>query len=294
MKKEYKNNTAKLGMIFSLTVFGTIGLFVRYIDMPSGFISLVRGIIGALFLFGVSVLKKEKVGFSLPKKQIILLILSGICMGTNWILLFEAYRYTTVAKATLYYYFAPVIVIITSPVLFKEKLTVRKIICVLTATAGMVAVSDITGSVFNKSEIPGLLFGLGAAVLYACVVIFNKKLSDISAYEKTTLQLLFASLAALPYVILSTDFNKISFSAVQILLLVVVGVFHTGFAYTIYFGSINRIKAQSAAIMSYIDPIVSVLLSAFVLKEKTSLISIIGAAVVLISTFISELPEKEK
>lgn len=285
---------ARLGLFFSMTLFGTIGLFVKYIGMPSSFIALVRGTVGALFLIAVIVIKKEKVSFAKIKKHLVLLIVSGACIGVNWIFLFEAYRYTTVAKATLCYYLAPVLVILFSPIFLKEKLTVKKALCVFTALGGMVLVSGVLGSSFDKGEIPGLLLGFGAASLYASVVMMNRKLAALSAYEKTTVQLIAAAVTVLPYVIFTVDFSDIEFAPLPLLMLGVVAVFHTGVAYAVYFGAINHIKAQSAAIMSYIDPVVAVLLSVFVLKEVFSWLGIIGAIIVLASTLISELPEKEK
>ncbi len=294
LKHLNKENSAKLSMVFSTALFGTIGLFIKYIGMPSGFIALVRGILGAVFLFAVMAIKKEKPGKELLKKNFRLLLLSGACIGTNWVLLFESYNYTTVAKATLCYYLAPVIVIILSPFVLKEKLTVKKVICVIISLIGMTAVSGVVGSDFNNCEIPGLLLGFGAAVLYAFVIILNKKLSSLPSFTKTAFQLIFAAVTVLPYAILATDFGSFEFSAIPVILLLVVGILHTGFAYTIYFGSIGCLSTQSAAIMSYIDPVVAVLLSVFILKENFTVLTAAGAAAILVSTLISELPEKRK
>ena len=163
-------------LTLSMVVFGTIGIFVRYIPLPSAAIACVRGAVGALFLLCVMALKKTKPDVDGIKKNLLLLALSGGAIGFNWIFLFEAYRYTTVAAATLCYYMAPVIVIMASPFVFKEKMTVKKILCVLAALVGMVFVSGVAGSGLPEAgELKGILFGLGAAVLYAGVIMMNKK-----------------------------------------------------------------------------------------------------------------------
>ena len=119
----------RLLIIVSMTMFGTIGLFVKYIPLSSGESALYRALLAIALLGTFLLLTKQKIDFKAIKKDIPLLAISGMAMGVNWILLFEAYRYTTVSVATLSYYFAPVIVTIVSPILFKEKLTVKQIIC---------------------------------------------------------------------------------------------------------------------------------------------------------------------
>ncbi len=294
LKNIKKETLAKLSMVFSMALFGTIGLFVKYIGMPSGFIALIRGLTAAAFIFLIMLIKKEPLSKEIIKPKLLLLILSGACIGANWVLLFEAYRYTTVAKATLCYYLAPVIVVAVSPFLLKEKLTLKETICVIVSLIGMTAVTGVFETHFNKAETPGLLLGFGAALLYAAVVILNKKLSSLSPFVKTSFQLLFSACAVLPYVIFQTDFKSFEFSTFSVTMLVIVGILHTGIAYTVYFGSIKYVKAQSTAVISYIDPVVAVLLSVFVLKENITPAGVIGAAAVLISTLISELPEKTK
>lgn len=285
--------TAKLKLIFAMTAFGTIGIFVRYIPLSSTMIALVRGVIGTVFLIFAARFQKSGISFFAIKKNLIPLCLSGIFIGINWILLFESYRYTTVATATLCYYFAPIFVIVASPFFLKEKLTLKKSLCVAAALIGMVLISGILQSGISAvSEMKGVFFGIGAAVFYASVIMLNKKIKEISAYDKTMMQLASASIILLPYALLTEDLTAISLTPATILLLLIVGVFHTGICYTLYFGSMKDLKAQTVAIFSYIDPVVAIILSAVILREKMNFISIIGAVLILGSTLISELPER--
>ncbi|MBQ8734053.1 MAG: DMT family transporter [Anaerotignum sp.] len=290
-------NKAKLELIASMFIFGTIGIFVRHIPLPSSMIALVRGFVGAFFVLLFVYLKKSKLDKAAVRKNFVMLALSGAFIGINWILLFESYHYTTVATATLCYYMQPIFVILASPILLKEKLTPKKVICVLVALVGMVFVSGVlqTG-IPALSEAKGILYGLGAALFYATVVLMNKKITNISAYDKTIMQLGMGAIVLSTYVMLTQDFGTATLSMTPSLwaLLLFVGLVHTGVAYALYFDSMKDLKAQTIAIFSYIDPIVAIILSALLLKENMGLYGVIGAVLVLGSTFISELPEKER
>jgi len=290
-------NKAKLELIASMFIFGTIGIFVRHIPLPSSMIALVRGFVGAFFVLLFVYLKKSRPDKEAIRKNFIMLALSGAFIGINWILLFESYNYTTVATATICYYMEPIFVILASPFLLKEKLTVKKSVCAAFALLGMVFVSGVleTG-IPALSEVKGVLYGLGAACFYATVVLMNKKITDINAYDKTTMQLGMGAIVLTPYVLLTQDFGTATLSMTPALwaLLLFVGLVHTGIAYVLYFDALKDLKAQTVAIFSYIDPIVAILLSALLLKENMGLYGVIGAVLVLGSTFISELPEKER
>ena len=283
---------ARAQIIAAMTVFGTIGIFVRYIHLPSSIIALVRGIIGAAFLLLVLGLKRTRPDGAAIRKNLLLLCLSGAAIGFNWILLFEAYHYTTVATATLCYYFAPIFVTLLSPFLLGEGLTRRKILCVLAALGGMVLVSGLPQTGLpSLSEAKGILFGFGAAILYASVVLMNKKIAGIGAFDKTMVQLAAAAVVLLPYTLVTEDYSALSPTPLAIFLLVVVGVVHTGVCYTLYFASLAHLTAQTAALFSYIDPVVAILLSAFFLGEPMGLLGAVGAVLVLGSTLVSELPK---
>ena len=284
---------AKLKIIFAMVTFGTIGIFVRNIELPSTIIALARGIIGTLFLLLVVFAKGKGLDYSAIKRNLTILAASGACIGFNWILLFEAYRYTTVATATLAYYMAPIFVIMASPFVLKERLTATKGLCVAMALTGMVLVSGVVQSGMDGVDFTGILCGVGAASLYATVILLNKFIKNISAYDMTIMQLGLAALVLLPYTMVTENFAALSPDTNSLLLLAVVGVIHTGFTYAMYFSSIQNLKAQTVAIFSYIDPIVAIILSAVLLNESMDVYSMVGAVLVLGSTFVSELAERK-
>ena len=291
-----ENTKAKISLILSMFIFGTIGIFRKYVPLSSGLLAISRGYIGALFLiFLIVVIKKNKISFKAIKNNLFLLCLSGVFIGINWILLFESYQYTSVATATLCYYMAPVFVIVASPFLFKEKITLKKVICVIVALVGMVIVSGIIETGFTGiGELKGILLGLGAAAFYASVIVLNKKIENVPIYDKTTVQLASAATVLVPYSIFVEDNSNVEITPIVIIMLLVVGVVHTGFTYALYFGTIEKLNTQTVALFSYIDPIVAIILSAVILSEKMSIFGAIGAVLILGSTMISELTFKKK
>ncbi len=285
---------SKLKLVSSMIIFGTIGIFVEYIPLGSGFIAFVRGLIGTICLLAFAMITKTRISLKDIKANLVLLLISGGAIGFNWIFLFEAYRHTTVAKATLCYYMAPVFVMLISPLALKEKLTVKKLGCIATAIVGMVFVSGVVGEESGThNELLGIFFGLAAAALYATVIILNKKLGEISAHNKTAVQLAAATAALLPYTLFAEEISASAFTPLCIALLLCVGVVHTGIAYLLYFGSMKGLSAQTVAIFSYIDPVVAIILSAVILSQPMDVYAIIGAILILASAFVSELSKKK-
>ena len=290
-----KETNAKASLILAMVIFGTIGIFRKYIPLPSGIVACARAILGVAFLLVFIKIKKIKMDREAIKKHLWILLVSGGFIGLNWVLLFESYRYTSVAVATLCYYMAPIFVMIVSPFLLKEKLTVKKVLCVIVALIGMVFVSGVLdGGISDVSEMKGILFGLGAAALYATVIMMNQKLREVPTYDKTIMQLGAAAVVLIPYILFVEDLSAVVLTPLIVFMLIIVGVVHTGIAYALYFGSMNGLKAQTVALFSYIDPIVAIILSAMFLKEPMTIYSAIGAVLVLGATMISELPEKRK
>lgn len=288
---------ALLRLTASMVIFGTIGVFVRYIPLPSSVIAFFRGLVGMVFLLLAIRLMGKKVSVATIRGNLPLLCVSGAALGLNWILLFEAYRYTSVATATLCYYLAPIIIMLISPIVLKEKLTVRKALCIIAALGGMVFVSGAaTGGLPGAQEAKGVLFGLGAACLYATVVLLNKRISGIEALDRTVVQLGVSAAVLAPYIFATENLFALlpALSPVSAAMLVFVAIVHTGVAYALYFSSIRDISAQTAALFSYIDPVVAILLSAFFLGEAMTVFSAIGAVMILGSALVSELPEKTK
>ena len=287
-------NYAKLKYLCAMGIFGTIGIFVRYIPMSSAAIALCRGLLGFVFLAAFMLLTGKKPDIAAIRRNTVLLFCSGFAIGFNWVLLFESYKYTAVSTATVCYYLAPLLLLLASPLL-GERLTVKKFLCVGAALLGLVCVSGvIEKGIPSWSEIKGVAFGVGAAVLYATVMFLNKKLSPIGAYDKTVIQLACSVLVVLPYLLVTEGLSAPNLRPVQWVLLLVVGILHTGIAYALYFSAMKGLNAQTIAVFSYLDPVIAVVLSALVLQEPMQLSNIIGTVLILGSALYSQLPTKQK
>lgn len=273
-------------LLASMFIFGSVGIFRSLTPLSSSLIAAARGLIGSLFLLGFLALRGQRFDRAAVRSRLVLLVLSGALIGLNWVLLFEAYRYTQVSTATMLYYMAPVIVMLLSPLLLKERLTARKLLCTAVALLGMVLVS---GGAEKVSGSRGILLALGAAGMYAAVVILNKRITGVPAVEKTVVQLAAAALAAIPYTLLADGLPTEAAGLTAWLPVAVMGIVHTGLAYTLYFDSINTLPAQTAALLSYVDPVTALLLSAALLGEKMTLPALIGSVLVIAALVVSEL-----
>ena len=288
-----KHTRAVSSLIFAGTmlIFGTIGLFRRQIPLSSALLAFCRGLMGSLILLPIARLRGVKLFGGLDRRTLLLLILSGGIIGLNWMLLFEAYNHTTVAVATLCYYMQPTMVTLLSPLLFHERLTRRRLLCAVAAVAGMVFVSGVMDGDAG-GDVTGILLGLGAAALYASVIILNKLAPDGDAYSRTIVQLGAAAVCMIPYLLLTHEDLPAVFASLDprgMLMLLIVGIVHTGLAYALYFGSMQGLKAQSVAVLSYIDPVSALILSALLLGERMTVFGLLGAVLIVGSALVSEL-----
>jgi RarD protein len=275
-----------------MATFGTLGIFVKNIALSSAEIALWRAIVATLVLLTYMVVTKRLKMIRQSGRNLIKLTLSGAAMGFNWIFLFEAYRYTSVALSTLSYYFAPTLVIVASAVFLKEKLDTKQIICFIISTSGIVLIIGVSGG--GSNDILGVLYGLAAAVLYATVVMFNKASAAVDGITRTYLQFVAAMIVLIPYVKVTEDFHIGTLETNGLLLLLIIGVVHTGIMYVLYFTSLSHVRGQQAAILSYIDPVVAVLLSVFALHEQTTLLQMLGGVLILVATAANELTFSRK
>ena len=277
--------------LLAMTIFGTIGLFVKFIELPSTVMALSRGALGTLFLLLVLKLLKRRINTASVKSNFKHLVIAGVALGLNWIFLFEAYRLTSVATATLAYYMAPIILILLSPILLHERIPLGKWICVICALFGMSLISGVWEGSENVA-LDGITMGLIAACFYASVVINNKFLKGLDPYDSSIVQLAVAAIVLLPYVLFTVDFSVLKPDTTTIGLTLAVGILHTGVAYWLYFSALPKLEAARIAIFSYIDPAIAILLSVFVLMEPMTTAGVIGAVLILGAALASEFVER--
>ncbi len=278
---------AYLKNISAMTIFGTIGLFVRAIDLPSSELALLRTLLGSGFLIAVLLIGRKKLNWKGLKRNLPILLFSGLLMGFNWVTLFEAYRCTTVSISTLLYYCAPVIVLLLSPLVLREKLRWPKLVGIGCAMLGLGLVNG--GPVTGTEPIKGVLCAAAAAALYAGVILLNKFVRELSGLETTLVQLLAAAAVLLVYDLITLRGEWVLPVGESLIYTLIVGLFHTGFAYLLYFSSVQYLAGQSLALISYIDPFLALLLSALLLGERMTAIQILGTVLILGGAAFGEL-----
>lgn len=276
-------------IILAMLVFGTLSLFVRQIPLASSQIALYRGILGSLFLLATLVFRREKIPITIIRRNARYLLVSGFAVGFNWILLFEAYRYTTVSNATISYYFQPILLTVLAPLFFKESVTMKKLVFVLLGMLGMVGIIGFSGESVAYNHPVGIGFGLAAALFYAFAIISNKKITGMNDLHLTTMTLLIATIILLPYVVLTTGFGVGQLTGISFLYLLVLGTVHTGIAYLFLFSGVQEVESQAFAVLSYIDPLTAVVISAVFLQEPITGWQLGGGLLVLAATLLNEL-----
>ena len=263
--------------IAAMLIFGTNGVFAAHIDMSSAEIVCMRTLIGALALILVLLVSRAKLDAAVLRREAWKLIAAGVCLGVNWALLFEAYKLMSVSMATLTYYTAPVIVLLLSPVLLREKQGARAYVGMAVAVLGLVlAVGLGDASVTAR----GLLVGLGSAVFYAALIIFNKKIEGVEGLSLTTIEMVVAACVMVPYVLLTG--GRIGFppDTEGTLYLLFLCLVNTGLACFMYFSSMNRLPARAVALFGYVDPVSALVFSAVFLGDRLSAVQALGAALV--------------
>jgi RarD protein len=280
---------SKIQFILSMIIFGTIGLAVRYIDLSSSERALLSSFIGCLFLLLIFFMIKKKISWNLVKSNALFLILSGIALGGNWIFLYQSYDHTTIANATLGYYFAPVFVMILSPFVLREHLSIKKIVCIGVAIIGMLMIVGEGVSASRSDDILGLSFGLIAAAFYAALLLLNKFIKDMGKLELTIIQLGTTTLLLMPYVFLTEGFGIFEVSSSSIPFILILGIINTGIGFWLFFSGMEKLKGQSIAMLSYVDPFVAILISTIILQEQMTIVQMLGGVLLLGSTFVSEI-----
>lgn len=301
MTKDYDLNIEKIKLALISAVFGTIGIVTHFIPLMSATIVFYRALLGGIFIIFMTYLSGKVVSVKSMKDNFWVLILTSFFMGLNWVFQFESFKVSSVAIGTVCYNTMPIFLLIIASIMFKERITIRSVICIFFATIGVILVSNVITTGIKSNEVLGCLYGILGAINYALIVMFNRKLNHIETHDKVIFQFVFSAIIMLIYVIciqksslffdINISTNKKILGIISILLL---SFFHTGFCYVHYFNAVSRLKAETVAILTYIDPVVALLLSYFFLKEKTTVLQIIGAILILSSTLINEIAKIRK
>ena len=290
----------KIKLMFISATFGTIGFVMHFIPLSSAVAVFYRALIGGLFIIIMCLISKIEIGIKTMIDNFFILIITGFFMSLNWVFQFEAFRVSSIAIGTVCYNTMPIFLLIIASFVFKESITVKNVICILIATIGIILVSNVINTGIQSNQVLGCIYGIIGAILYALIVIYNRKLNNIKTHDKIIFQFIFSSIIMVIYILLIQK-QSIFFESnldtrtkmIGLISLLILCLFHTGFCYIHYFNAVSNLKAETVAIMTYIDPVVALFLSYFVLKEKTTNLQLFGALMILASTFINQVTTKQ-
>ncbi len=278
----------KLYFVISMVIFGAVGVFVKYIRLSSSEIAMFLSLIGATSLLVVCICKKKRVPWGMVRRNIMTLLLASISLSGNWIFLFQAYKETTIANAALSYYFAPVLVTMLSPLILKEKLSVKKAVCIGGALLGLFFILQNGRMEANGNHLLGIGYGLIAASFYAALTLINKFIRELDGLTNTLLQLGLAVMILFLFVMFTDSFNLSSLTGKAVVLMILLGILHGGVGFYMFFTGMKGLKAQSIAVLSYIDPLTSLLISALIIGDRMNLLQMAGTILLLGSIWIGD------
>lgn len=286
---------AKAALVGVGAVWGTVGIFVRFIAVPAAMLALFRAFIGVAVIGLALFALRMRPNWAAIRANFALLAASGLAIGINWLLLFQAYLHTSVAVATLCNYLAPVYVVALSPLVLGESLSRRKAACVGAALAGMVLVSGVlTEGMPGGRDALGIGYGLASGVCYAFIIFLTKRMKGIGGVETTLVQLFFAGLLVAAFLGATGQWRGAELDLRSLAIIGLVGIVHTGLAYVLYFGALEALPAQTVAALSYLDPAVAILLSWLVFSEPLDALGVLGALLIFGATFVASLEKPER
>lgn len=280
-----KNQALYYGLyILSLLIFGTNGVLVSHISLQGSQIVLIRTLLGGLLLTALVLLRG---GFdrSAVKAERCFLLGGGVALALNWIALFTAYRLLNVSLATLIYYAGPMLVLLFSPILFHEKLRGLTVLAVVIVAVGLVCISGSIAS--SGMSIMGLLVAAASALFYAALIVFNKRITLTGGMQTAAIELDIAFAVVLVYVLLTAGLPHPTRADIPWLL--TIGLVNTGLAYLLYFTGLQKLPAQSVALISYVDPVSALIFSALFLHESLTPVQLLGAFLILGGAILGEL-----
>lgn len=282
-----EQHTERMKYITSVFLYGTAGMFLRQVSLPSEIVAMCNGLLGTLVILTYMRMKRKPFHREAIRRNAGLLLASGALLGLNWVFLYAAYVTTTVAIASLCNYTAPLIVVLLAPLVLKEKQNAKKLFCVLLAFLGILMVSGVfTGA---DTNLTGVLYGLLAAVSFAAFVFCNRKMEQMPALERAVIQLFVSAMTILPYVLYKNLGQEIRPDTPSLLVILVMGTLHTGIAYCLYFSGMEKLPIQTVAILGYLEPVTAVFCSAVFLREPMSIAGWAGAALVILAAVLSEM-----
>ncbi|WP_042351820.1 DMT family transporter [Bacillus massiliigorillae] len=274
------NKGAVIKLSTSMVIFGTIGFFSNLTGLPVLELVFLRCVCATLFLIGYWLISGKYKQEIWDRKELIYIILSGIFLVLNWLLLFYAFRQTSITIAISIYNLAPLIALFINIFLFKERVERRIIIATIVAFLGTILITFQFDQSSAGNEVMGGLLALAAAVFYGAIISLGRKIQKSSSYMTTFIQTFIGIVMLMPFV------SFVSYTHLTnegLLFSIVTGIVHTGIVYLLFYDSIRYLSAGIASVLIFLDPLVAIVLDIFITGFIPGPLQIIGVIIIFAS-----------
>ncbi len=267
-------------MTAAMVISGTIGWFVVVSGQPIIDLLFWRCVFGAATLLIVCAAMGMLSG-KLSFRLFCWSALGGAAIVLNWLLIFASFSRASISIATTVYNTQPFILVALGALFFKEKLTATKVMWLGLAFAGLVLIVQAkpAAAYAGTDYVSGVFMALGAAFFYALAAVITKKLTGTPPHMIALAQVCVGIVMIAPFANLSglpTD----SWAWGSFLIM---GVIYTGLVFVLLYGAIQKLPTHVAGALSFIYPLVSIVVDFVAFGHRLQAVQFVGAAAILIA-----------
>ncbi len=276
----------RMKLVLVMIIWGSLGVFTKSIPLSALHLAFLRALIALPVLWGVMKLQKaDKVEWALLKPYLV----SGALLGFGWLTLFYGFKHTSISSAVIIYNMCPVYVMIAAPLILKETISKLQITVIFFSLLGLILI--VGNNLLAGYGYMGMALSAVAGMLYATIILINRSITcRVDNQTATFVQIVTAMLVLLPFVVLDGSIlTVVHLDARAVVYTILLGIVHTGVAYTLFFSLAAHMKSVEMVAYSYLEPLFSILFSVIIVGEKLTILQIIGGIFILGSTYIGEL-----
>lgn len=280
-----------LSIHLAVLLFGGSSLFVKMIPMSALLITLGRALFSAVSLYLFIHYRQYSLRLN-RTRDYFFNILAGVFLASHWFFFIMSIQVSTVYIGTITFATYPLFVVFMEPYIFKEKFQMKNLISVFLICIGIAFL--IPAFEINNATTLGIIYGLISSFSFAILSIINRRLATmydsvvITLYEQTVVTIIMTLIISLlnPTLGKGTPF--------QFIALAIYGMIFTALAHSLYIHGLKSIKAQTASIISVLEPVYSIFLAIIFLKERLAYQEIIGTSAIFLAVMISTIQFPKK
>jgi len=281
----------RIKLVLVMLIWGSLGVFTRSIPLSALSLAFLRALIALPVLYAVMKMKKsDRVKWPL----LVPYIISGILLGFGWLTLFYGFKHTGISSAVMIYNMCPVYVMIFAPLVLKETISKMQIAVIFVSFLGLFLI--VGQNISEGCSYMGLALSAVSGMLYATIVLINRSIKvRVDNQRATFVQILTAMIVLLPFVLVNGEISSVlRLDSMAVAYTILLGILHTGAAYTMFFSLYSQMKSVEIVSYSYLEPLFGILFSVIFIGETLTLPQIIGGILILGSTYIGEILKDRK